>query len=65
MIRSRPGHRYTLTQSGSFFLISSTTLNAGKTFIQEFSVNQKGEYILKYDSGTGDSVDGFFRSVEI
>ncbi|RUR98767.1 hypothetical protein EFW57_01570 [Bacillus velezensis] len=49
MIRSRPGHRYTLTQSGSFFLISSTTLNAGKTFIQEFSVNQKGEYILKYD----------------
>ncbi|MGC2840743.1 hypothetical protein ES071_05040 [Bacillus velezensis] len=57
--------KFTINYPNGNTLLSSTTLNAGKTFIQEFSVNQKGEYILKYDSGTGDSVDGFFRSVEI
>ncbi|MCY8837580.1 hypothetical protein [Bacillus atrophaeus] len=57
--------KFTLYYPNGNVLLSTTTLDAGKTFIQEFSINQKGDYLLKYDSGTGDSVDGFFRAVEI
>lgn len=57
--------KFTLYYPNGNVLYSTKTLDAGKTFIEEFSIDQTGEYVIKYDSGTGHSVDGFFRAVEI
>ncbi|MEI4788836.1 hypothetical protein WAX46_00380 [Bacillus sp. FJAT-53060] len=57
--------KFTLYYPNGNILHSTKTLDAGKTFIQEFNIDQTGNYSLKYDSGTGNSVDGFFRAVEI
>ncbi|CAF1917178.1 hypothetical protein [Bacillus subtilis] len=46
-------------------LQSDQELKPGKTFIKEYTVKQQGEYIFNYDSGTGESVDGFFKAVKL
>ncbi|RJS52992.1 hypothetical protein CJ480_14770 [Bacillus subtilis] len=46
-------------------LQSDEELKPGKTFIKEYTVKQQGTYIFNYDSGTGESVDGFFKVVKL
>lgn len=45
--------KFTIYYPNGNTLLSTTALNAGKTFIQECSVNQKGEYLLKNVSPNG------------